>query len=228
MKKTTHSPSLEVISDDLTESNLERRRIPRLDLTTDQFKLAQNNKIYQVCNLSPMGMAIRVLENCELIHFTVGREISGVINVHGGKVEINARVKNVRGCNIGCEFHSLKDEVKSDLNNYLDPQRLANDLHLVPAGDTATLWYHGPSGTDILFWNKGNGEPHAFYRFSVFVFGTFVQWEAEGGITTGRTLASDEMAPASVARTNSMAKLRSISIDSPGLRLFKLLSAHMA
>ena len=189
---TPKFPNLEVISDaqkDNSHSTVERRRIPRLDLFKDQFRLEENHKVFSVLNLSLEGMALRVLEAEDLVHFTVGRELSGILNVHGHKISVKAHVQYIRQTVIGCFFKDLEEKAKEVLQKYLCPKRLGAELHRVPPGDFASAWFHGSSGTDLLFWEDEQGRPQ---RISLFVLGSFVQWDLQEGLVTGRAEASDE------------------------------------
>jgi len=189
-----NSPSLEVISSESTDSRLERRRIPRLDLTSDLFKLDENNRVYGVLNVSIQGMAIHVLEREDLISFSVGREIAGILSVRREKMLIKAHVSNLRQNVVGCEFRDLDPGHLETLELLLDPERMGAELKLMPSGNAAAFWYHGPSGTDIMLWRQP-GTPaaeHQYNRITVFILGSFFQWESEFGLSSGRTMASDE------------------------------------
>lgn len=178
------SPDLEVISNPITDraSAMERRRLPRLNLTTEQFRLAQNGKVFSVADLSSGGIAFRVLVPTDLDLFPIGEMIDGTINLKGEKYSIKARVRH-RGIDlVGCQFEELDSKFNDALNRFLDPVSLGQDLKPVPAEQGGPLWYHGPSGTDLLLWRKNDGRYH---RFVLYLLGSFAQWDEEKGISTG-------------------------------------------
>src|SRR5688572_11125843 len=97
----------------------ERRRLPRLSLSSAQFKLTSNGKIYGIKNLSEKGMAIWLLETQELQSFSVGQLIHGTINLKGEKLSLFARVKHLALDQIGCAFENLSKEETQTLHAYL-------------------------------------------------------------------------------------------------------------
>jgi hypothetical protein len=180
------SPNLKSVSD---QEGSERRRMPRLNLTGEQFRLGLNGKIFSVADLSTEGMALRVLEPNDLAVFPVASRIEGTLNLRGEKYPVHAQVRHVGRELVGCEFSDLKDDVRTALKRFLDPEALGRELRPIPAGEGGALWYHGPSGTDLLLWRGSDGQ---YRRFALFVLGSFAQWEDDSGLTTGRASASYE------------------------------------
>ncbi len=186
---THKSPDLEVISNENRASDgMERRRVPRLNLTSEQFRLAKNGRVFSVADLSVGGMALRLVDRQDLALFPVAARISGVLNLRREKYHVEAVVRHVGRDLVGCEFEPLEGLTKQAIEQFLDPDTLGQELKPIPAEDGA-LWYHGPSGTDVLLWRRADGQ---FHRFVLFLFGTFVQWEEDVGVTTGRLRSSFE------------------------------------
>lgn len=189
---TGKSPNLEVISNAQTGSEAagsgaERRRRPRLNLTSEQFRLGSNGKIFSVADLSAEGMAIRILDPEDLRVFPVAAEIEGLLNLRGQKQSVRARVKRITPELVGCEFENLGAEARAALERFLDPKVLGQEIRPIPASDTSTLWYHGPSGTDLLLWRGVDGQ---YRRLTLYVLGSYVQWEIERGLSTGQAQAA--------------------------------------
>ena len=182
------SRSLEAISKD-GNTPKERRRLPRLNLAGEQFRLAQNGKIFAVVDLSPQGMALRLIDPEDLRIFSIAAVIQGQLNIRREKFPVTARVRNVRTDTIGCEFENLAGETVAALKRFLDPDALGQELRPIPASGQSTLWYHGPSGTDLLLWRGIDGQ---YQRLTLYVQGTYIQWETEPGVTTGRTEGTQE------------------------------------
>ncbi|HTL10963.1 MAG TPA: PilZ domain-containing protein [Bdellovibrionota bacterium] len=187
----TPSHNLEVISGHSEDhEGLERRRVPRLNLTAEQFQYQENGKVYSVSDLSIGGMSLRILEAGDLSLFTVGHTVSGMLNLHRVKFPISAQVRHLRPDLAGLAFTGLDGETKAALEKFLDPAELAHDLRAMPAAtDESASWFHGPTGTDVLVWRLPSGN---LGRMAVFLFGTFVQWDPDAGLSTGRTLPADE------------------------------------
>lgn len=194
---TTQSPSLEVVSNHSGSptgaegTGAERRRLPRLSLTSEQFRLTANGKIFSVADLSEEGMALRVLEKNDFHLFPVGMAIEGTLKVSARKVSVKARVKHLGPDLIGCQFEQLDPSAIETLKALLDPSVLAKDLRLTPAAshDMGTLWYHGTSGTDVIV---RHGKGGTIDGLSVFVFGTYVQWDIARGLETGVARSADQ------------------------------------
>jgi hypothetical protein len=115
--------------------------------------------------------------------------IQGQLNIHREKFPVTARVKNVRTDTIGCEFENLAAETVAALKRFLDPDSLGQELRPIPSSGQSTLWYHGPSGTDLLLWRGIDGQ---YQRLTLYVQGTYIQWETEPGVSTGRTEGTQE------------------------------------
>ena len=189
---TTKSPSLEVISSSPSdpENQSERRRLPRINLSGEQFRLAQTGKIFSVTDLSERGMALRILEKEDFLLFPVATVLQGVLNLKGQRHELTARVRHLGADAVGCEFEGLNPLVLTAISTFLDPAALGKELKPIPSSEgVGTLWYHGPSGTDLLLKRGADGQYH---RMTLYVRGSYIQWMQEGGLTTGRTRSSDE------------------------------------
>lgn len=192
---TPRSPSLEDVSKegDATKDEsqeLERRQLPRVSLPTEQFKLSPSGKLFSVQDLSPEGLALRVLEPEDLIYFTAGTHIEGVLNLKGKKLKVAAVVKHVGRSYVGCRFESLEGEALQQLTDFLDPGRLGKELHALPTHDNEKiLWFHGPSGADLLFWR---GAQREYRRVCLHIYGSYIQWDEEKGLETGTSMASDD------------------------------------
>src|SRR5436190_1257440 len=101
---TSKSPSLGIVSNPGGTgsgggtdqgSGSERRRVPRLNLTKEQFRLEQNGKIFSVSDLSSNGMALRILDSEDLNLFPVGIILNGTLNLHREKFAVSARVRHI-------------------------------------------------------------------------------------------------------------------------------------
>jgi hypothetical protein len=184
--------NLELISNNSPEqegTSAERRRLPRLNLSAEQFRLSQTGKIFSVVDLSESGMALRILDRQDFLLFPVATRLEGTLNLGGEKHSVHAVVRHLGTETIGCEFEDMAPESRKALDQFLDPKRLGAELKPLPASESGTLWYHGPSGTDLLLRRGADGQ---YSRMTLYVLGSFIQWTHDTGLTTGRARASDE------------------------------------
>jgi hypothetical protein len=198
---TTKSPDLVVVSKPPTgagslgeddSSYLERRRLARLNLTSEQFRLqapGSDSKIFSVTDISQDGMALRLLDAEDLLLFPLAGKVAGTLSIHREKYEVTAQVKRVSWSAIGGQFVSLSQEAAAALGKFLDPAALGRELRPIPASESTVTWYHGPSGTDLLLKRGADGQ---FSRMTLFVLGSYIQWDKDTGASTGRTEQSQE------------------------------------
>lgn len=191
MPNPPKSPNLEIISKDESArqpEGAERRRLLRINLSGEQFRLASGGKIFSVVDLSREGMALRLIDPQDSHLFPIAAHVEGLLNLRGIKHVVQARVRHLRADRVGCEFEHLPPASQRAVQEFLDPAFLGREIKPIPASDAATLWYHGPSGTDLLFTRRNDGQ---YRRVVLYVLGFFVQWDVEGGLCTGTWEASD-------------------------------------
>ena len=135
----TKQPSLEVISNERPRE--ERRRVPRLGLAGEQFRLDRTGKIFAVSDLSRQGMALRILDSADLPMFSIGTLVEGQLNLRREKYPLTARVRNIRRDIIGFEFEALESQTEAALQKCLDPKFLGGELKPIPSQGQSTLWY---------------------------------------------------------------------------------------
>lgn len=190
---TLHQVTPQNHSADRGESEGERRRLPRVNLPTEQFRLSSNGKVFGVADLSPSGMSLRLLNIEDRVLFSIGTKIQGFINVGQKKHSVHALVRNLRGNHVGCEFFNLEKEVSEDLTRWLDPLELGQSLRLMPTpvgfGGCALdwVWYHGRSGTEVLARVNQSIEKVVVVLWGAY----FVEWCSHLGLSTGTVRFSD-------------------------------------
>jgi hypothetical protein len=177
----TPSPNLE----DASRSD-ERRRVPRLALTSEQFRLHPVGKIFPVGDLSRTGMAIRVREPEDLYLFSVGRHIEGILNLRREKYPVRGEVKHAGRELIGIQFRDLEEKTKEALQQFLDPAVLGAELRPLPSVGGNPFWYHAGAGVDFLLWLDGEG---SFTEWMLYWpgdahGGRYAQWKS-GALSTG-------------------------------------------
>lgn len=225
---TGKSPSLEAISNpSLNKAQIsaalsaERRRRPRIALSAEQFRLASNGKVFSVADLSTGGMALRVIDPMDFHLFPVASVFEGVLRFRDERYTLRAKVCHVGRELIGCEFDGLSEAAKAALQKYLDPEVLGKEIRPIPASDAASLWYHGPSGTDLLLTRGVDGQ---YRRIMLFVLGSFIQWDSEAGVSTGRARESMEQTESwGIVRFETMLLDRDETPDSNKLSIAKAL-----
>lgn len=176
------SPSLEVVS-----PAVERRRIPRIALTHEQFRHDETHKLFSVADLSPDGMALKLIDADDAIYFTLGSKFKGTLNFRRHKYPVAGTVRHLEKNLIGCQFENLAPEVVTELGRLLDPASLGKDLRPLPTQD-GSIWYHAPTGTDLVIWRGWDGQ---FTKLLVIVMGNGVIWE-DSNLRTGMVSGQHE------------------------------------
>ncbi len=163
----------------------EKRRLPRVNLSHEQFRLGPNGKLFWVADLSASGFGVRITNPEDLILFTMGRRLEGILNLHGDKQRVSGQVQHVSRGSVGIQFSELEDTVKKAISGFLDPSHLSRGLKRMPgAVDESLAWWSGASGTEIMVWRpEASGE---FERALLLLWGGYVEWNKAGEISTGR------------------------------------------
>jgi hypothetical protein len=179
----------------------ERRRLPRVSLSTEQFRLATNGKVFAVADLSRDGMAIRLLNLEDRVLFPIGSTVDGLLNLGRRKHRVFASVRNLRGDHVGCEFTSLEAEFRQELDRWLHPADLGQSLRLMPtpvgmgSGQFDWIWFHGRGGTELLAklpqgWGDFQGQMPE--KMLVVLWGAqYVEWSISTGVVTGGVRVAD-------------------------------------
>jgi len=176
------SPDLKVVPESEKAQGLtEKRKMPRLDLSGEQFRIKQNGKIFSVVNLSVDGMAIRIIDQLDMVMFTAGAQVQGTLNLRHTKYEVSFQVQNIRNQSIGCRFSEISKEVQEALERYLDPKHLGAQLKPMPSSQRGVLWFHGPGGIDVLYWLD---HKKSYQKCLFAVFDYFIQADQQG-VSTG-------------------------------------------
>jgi len=190
MKKTPQN--LEVISsgnNKAKQEDAERRRVYRMSVGTEQFRLKENGKVFSVVDMSDSGMALRILDPDDHILLTVGRKLEGSLNLDGKKFDISAQVRHSGADIVGCRFSDLSKHNFSNIHEFVDPKRIGPLLHAIPRADSGTIWYRGPSGTELVFIKTKSDN---LIRFSLWMSAILVQWDEGNGLFTAYTRPSPQ------------------------------------
>ena len=172
-------------------SDLERRRLPRIALTQEQFRLQETGKVFSVSDLSPGGMAIRVIDENDLILLAVGSEVAGVLNLRREKMPVRGRVRHLVGDRVGIAFEKLEKSTEETLSKFLDPRILGADLRPMPTSEAvAGLWFHGSSGTDLWLERSVDG---GVRQFLLLMLGCFVRWKAVSGVSSSEAVGPESV-----------------------------------
>jgi hypothetical protein len=196
--------------------SLERRKLPRFHISPCQFhcqleqeleKKAQSSKNFSVQDLSLGGLSIHLIDRSDLVHFQVGAQLSGVLKVEGKKLDSTFVVRYFRGLTIGAEWVNPSNELMEHLRSILSPMKMGQSLKSfeVPelAVDGAVLtenpknlqmkWYHAPVGVDLLLYTQTDTQKNSHLeRWILFFHQSFLQWEKNGQVRSGQSLAEDD------------------------------------
>ena len=141
------------------------------------------------------GLALRLVDRTDLPEFAVGTEHRGMVKVEGLRTEAIFKVRSIRGTLIGAEWVTPTKTLLDHLDRISHPEMLGSHLKLYDLPDLANaIWYHNPVGVDWLFYQAtGEGATaQGIGRWTLYIHHTFVQWDLESGISTGKTMAEDE------------------------------------
>jgi hypothetical protein len=166
----------------------ERRQLPRVILGTEQFKMAGSGRVYSVADLSMTGLALWGSDPAEWGEFSVGLKLEGTIKIREERFPLEMRIRNLSKNRAGCEFLSVSPAWVEALQNFFDPESLGRSLKPIPSMDRGMLWYFGASGTHLSLRRLSDGQ---FDQLTLCFLGNMVQWDAEGGIRSGRLVSSD-------------------------------------
>ena len=180
---------MEIVPTPVVESHQERRRLPRLALASEQFRLTRGGKIFLVQDLSIAGLGLRLLDSIDQILFALGSTVEGTLKLQDQRLTIQAKVTHTNAHQIGLQILGLSQSQRSTLEAFLNPTYLAKFMIPLPPSQGAAAWYHGPMDTSLLVWKDSDGK---FERFSLSLLGGLVQSDANHQTSTGRFLSGHE------------------------------------
>ena len=188
-------PPLEVITSQSDGPASDRRfqsrlTLARLSLGSEQFKLDGSGKIFSITDLSHLGMGFWLLDPTDRHLFSVGMKLSGILNLKRQKYPMQARVRHLGADRVGCEFEDTSVPMMAALHSFLDPFFLGSELKPIPSSERNTLWYHGPSGTDLHLVRALDGQ---YEKLTLYALGFCVQWDKVEGLSTSETSVSDHL-----------------------------------
>ena len=179
------------MSSSSTKLSSEKRRLPRFHITPCQFLDEQVGKAFAVQDISTGGMAIRLVDRIDLPEFAVGMKRKGKIKVEGLKTDCEIQIRFLKGTLIGTEWVNPSRELIEHLDDISSSETLGQHLKEYSIPDvTNTIWYHNPVGVDLLFYKQD--AQATFQRWTLYIHQSFVQWDRDDEMQTGRTVAEDE------------------------------------
>lgn len=182
------------------QEGIEKRRVPRIRLGHEQFRLQDNGKIFSVSDLSLDGIALRVLLPEDFALLTVGRMVSGHLKVDDRKVQVHFSVRHVGQDFVGGEFTSLDPVSRAALEDAMSPESVGKGLRLLPPSGGVDTWMQGPGGADFLMWRTPDGSPNHWVFAGL---GVLVEWTPDDGVRTGRLTRDGARGPASADENRS-------------------------
>lgn len=159
-----------------------KRRVPRLRLTNDQFKLNRTGKVFGVYDVSEDGIGLKLLDHEDLAHFTLGSTVEGMLKFFEEYFPLKLKVSFVDPTRVGLQFQSGNKEFSKRLSELLSPEHLGSDLKLIPLDGGRGFWFHGHASTDFLVARNQQG---AFLGFTLQVLGMAIRYRPDEGLTTG-------------------------------------------
>ena len=173
-----------------TLGGLEQRRVPRLTLSSELFRVVKINnepliKTFSLADLSTGGLGLTLLSEEDQTLFRLGAKVVGHLSLAKQKFLVEATVKHVSGTRIGIHFERTEPVLQNALQNFLHPANLGADFKWIPIAEEGLSWYHGTLGTELLL----RGSHESLIADWIFYAGeSYVQWDEVEGFVTGRTL----------------------------------------
>lgn len=170
--------------------NYEKRQMPRIMLAKEQFRLNENGRIYGVTDLSKTGMAIRLLAPDDGFIFPVGRVHDGILRLQEEKLPLKVKVRHVTRETVGLEFKDCDPALLKLINEFTDPVSLGKEIREMPPVGSGVLWFHGPTGTDLICRCDTNTKEILELAYSL--LGNYIHWSKSVGLRTGVSRPSNE------------------------------------
>lgn len=173
----------------MSDNFSEKRRLPRFHITPCQFHDQELKKNFSVQDVSMGGVAIRLVDFDDLPLFAVASQHQGIIKIEGMKLPCSFQVRYLRGLLVGAEWVNIDSALKEQLERISVPKVLGANLKAYDLPDSPnTLWYHNPTGVDLLLYlNDGK-----ISRWTLFIHQNFVSWDEGEEVKTGRSIAEDD------------------------------------
>ncbi len=199
--------------------HIERRKRFRIRVSHELFKHDGTGRVFSLSDLSEQGFALTLSEARDLALFPLGDVIDGTLSL---KFEDERTVRSavqVRVVRLGVESVGLailapSAELEAILREFLDPSRLGSGLRAMPPdalqGQERSVWYRGPSGTDLLLTRERDG---SFSRFALYALGHCVNWEAGKGLSTASATGVEAGAPRAEVSSVFSADAQSFRVD---------------
>ena len=176
-------------TDIMTTNAAEKRKLPRFHITPCQFHDIELKKNFSVQDVSLGGLAIRLVDRADLPVFAVGTEHQGILKIEGLKLPAHFQVRFIRGSLIGGEWVNLNEALKTHLEQISHPESLGQNLKAYDLPDFSdTIWYHNPVGVDLLIYLNDS----KISRWTLYIHHSFISWDQETSVQTGRALAEDD------------------------------------
>jgi len=175
--------------DIMTANGSEKRKLPRFHITPCQFHDNELKKTFSVQDVSLGGLGIRLVDRGDLPAFAVATVHQGILKIEGLKLPCEFQVRYLRGSLIGAEWQNLNQALKDHLDQISHPKHLGMNLKAYDLPDSAdTIWYHNPIGVDLLLYLSES----KISRWTLYIHHSFISWEQDQAVRTGRALAEDE------------------------------------
>lgn len=159
-----------------------KRRVPRLRLTSDQFKLNRTGKVYGVFDVSEDGIGLKLIDNEDLAVFTLGSTVEGILKFFDEYFTLKLKVSFVHPSRVGLRFETPNTQFTRRLGELLSPEHLGSDLKLIPIDGGRGFWFHGRASTDFLVARTPQG---ALLGFTLQMLGMAIRYRPDEGLTTG-------------------------------------------
>jgi hypothetical protein len=168
----------------------EKRILPRFPFSYLTFKSEKSSRVYEIKDISHTGMQLSLKE--ENSDFKADSLLKGHIHWLGKNLDIAGTVRWHTSNRLGVEFIK-KREVLEKVQSFLSIEEMVKRLkpiHKVHEGleipAKLKYWLCSDGPLEVFVWQHGDGE---MAKFQILFMETFVEWEDNVGLKTGRILS---------------------------------------
>lgn len=181
----------------LVETNyekIEKRVFPRFPFTYLIFKAGDQQKVYEVKDISFTGMQLSLKDGEH--NYKPGDAIEGLLHWRTATLRAKGTIKWAQEKRFGLAFEQT-EEFKRSVRQFLSVENIVagmRPLHqsTMDIGMPVNLkyWVRADGPVEIFVWQHKDGE---LSRFQIILLKKFVEWEDGKGTKTGEVISSRDM-----------------------------------
>jgi hypothetical protein len=183
---------LNLIKTDFKET--EKRVFPRFPFSYLTFKMNDDEKIFEVTDISHSGMQLSLKDGGH--QYKEGETVNGTVHWRSASLKAKGKVQWVSGQRLGVSFeqsNSFEQEVKSflSIDNIVAGMRPIHQTGMdLEVPTNLKYWIRADGPVEVFVWCHNDSE-HS--RFQVLMLDNFVEWEDGKGVKTGKVITKRDL-----------------------------------